>query len=362
MPHNVLLIDDSPAMAQLVEARLGNEPVVIHYAPDAEKGLDLARQLLPDLILLDVDMPGIDGFECCRRLKVDPDLLSIPVVFLSGTTGSAEKILGLEMGAVDYVSKPLDAADLRARVRSALRLRRLSELLTTKARVDPVTGLWNERHFEGRLTAEANLATRSGRPVSVVLCDIDHFRKLNTDHGPWFGDEVLRTVADLATRSARQEDVVCRVNGATIGIICPSSSASGAAVLARRLHTSIAGLRLSPHGVELRLSVSVGVAGSDQAPRAAEGAAAPPIDAGAIRHAATIALETAKSSGRDRIVLAGLLSFPDPSSMSYSAVSGLPPGVGDRRARLAPPTAKPDPKSPSVSPASHVPPNTQQAA
>lgn len=319
MPQTVLLIDDSPVLAKLVEARLGDEPIQLHYASDGVTGIEMARQIKPDLILLDVEMPVIDGFETCRRLKLDSELLSIPIIFLSGATGTAEKILGLELGAVDYVIKPFDAAELRARVRSALRLRRLSELLAVKARVDAVTGLWNEGYFDARLAAEVNLADRASRPAGVVLCDIDRFRKLNSEHGPWFGDEVLRAVAEVLAANARQEDVVCRVNSATLGVVCPSSTVAGVVAMSHRLQAGIRGLRFSPHGAEVNITASFGVAGTEQRARTLGGAVTGIAGAFALRHAARCALDAAKSGGRDRIVIA------DPAY--FSSASGLPQDV-----------------------------------
>lgn len=330
MAQTVLLIDDSPVLARLVEARLGDEPIELHYAPDGPTGIELARTLRPDLILLDVEMPVMDGFEVCRRLKVDPDLLSIPIIFLSGATGTAEKILGLELGAVDYVIKPFDAAELRARVRSALRLQRLSELLSVKARVDAVTALWNEAYFDARLAAEVNLSDRSRRPAGVLLCDIDHFKKLNSAHGPWFGDEVLRAVADVLANSARQEDVVCRVNAAILGIICPSSTVAGVVALSNRLQSGIAKLRFAPHGTELTVAASFGIAGTEQRSTTLSGAMTGVTGAFILRQAARRALDHAKSNGRDRICVADESYFSLPSGGSNIA-QPLPAGPDRRR-------------------------------
>lgn len=270
----LLLIDDSPSVARLAESRLGDEPVSLHSATSAEAGIGLARMLRPDLILLDLDMPGVDGFEALRRLKTDPELLSIPVVLLAGPARAEDKLLGLELGAVDYIAKPLDAAELRARVRSALRLRRMEQLLDQRGTLDPVTGLYNERYLRRRLAAELTLARRSGLPVSIVLADIDHFRKLNAAHGPWFGDDVLRRLADAFSARVRAEDVLCRRDGAALALLLPACDANGALKLANRLRADTASLRLQPRtSTLLRLSASFGVASTHPAnstPRATD--------------------------------------------------------------------------------------------
>lgn len=297
MSQNVLLIDDSPALHRLVEARLQGEAVTLHVAGDGLTGIEMARDLRPDLILLDVEMPAPDGFEVCRRLKLDPALLNIPVIFLTGSAGTRDKVIGLELGAVDYITKPFDPAELRARVRLALRVKHLSDLLATKARVDSVTGLWNQDFFDSRLEAEVSLMRRSGGPVSAILLDIDRFRKLNADHGPWLGDRVLLKITSLVSATMRREDVLCRVfgaGGAELGIICPATAPASAEVLARRLRDIIAAERFQMHNTGFNVSVSFGIAGANRVPRSG-------LSADGIRNAARRSLETAKRSGLGQI-------------------------------------------------------------
>ncbi len=298
MSHKVLLIDDSPALYPMVQARLQSEPVEVHYACDGPTGIELARRLLPELILLDVDMPAVDGFEVCRRIKLEQELHNIPIIFLTGTASTAEKILGLDLGAVDYVAKPFDAAELKARVRSALRLRHLSELLARKARVDSVTGLWNGDYFAARLSAELSLSRRTGRHVSVVMAAVDHFKTLNAEHGPWFGDEILLAVADSVGRRVREQDVLCRVSGPEIAVICPACETQGAAALAARLREAIAAIELRPRGQLLRATASFGVASSADCGGDAS------VAGGVITAAARRSMQSSKSSGRNRVTVA----------------------------------------------------------
>src|SRR4051812_2527546 len=123
MPQNILIIDDSPAIHALLAARLKEEPVVLHFASNGDQGLAEARQIMPDLVLLDVDMPDLDGFEVCQRMKANEELLNTPVIFLTGSASMEEKLRGLDIGAIDYIAKPFDPAELRARVRAALRMK-----------------------------------------------------------------------------------------------------------------------------------------------------------------------------------------------------------------------------------------------
>lgn len=284
MAQKVLIIDDSPAIHALIRARLREEPLDLHATCSGRDGITLARTLEPDLILLDVDMPDPNGFEVCRLLKLEPELQGTPIIFLTGTASSQAKIRGLDLGAVDYVSKPFDPAELRARVRAALQMKFMIDLLNKRAQIDSVTGLWNRRFFDGRFEAELSLSRRSGRPLSVVLLDIDGFRKINVQLGRPAGDEVLRAIAELLVNSIRAEDVVCRFGGDEFAILAPNV-AEGAATLARRLVTAVEEMSLKIGGKALPITVSAGVGIASE------------IADGSIVAAAQGALDRARQSG-----------------------------------------------------------------
>jgi diguanylate cyclase (GGDEF)-like protein len=291
MPQNLLLIDDSAAVQTLLRARLKDEPIVIHCASDGQAGLQMAASLQPDLILLDVDMPQPDGFEVCRLLKRDPNLVHVPVIFLTGAASPQEKIRGLELGAIDYITKPFDPAELRARVRAALRLKFMMDLLAKKAQIDALTGLWNRRYFDDRLEAEFSLARRSPRPLAVLMIDIDKFKPINDTFGHATGDEVLRRVANLLCDSVRTEDIVCRYGGEEFAIIAPTISGASITV-AERLRAAVESLAIVAAGKQLKVTVSIGVAFHDTAP-----------DVSLIKQADE-ALYRAKQSGRNRVEVA----------------------------------------------------------
>ena len=237
MLQKLLAIDDSESIHALLRVRLRDESVEIFSALDGSSGLEMAKQVGPDLILLDVEMPGSNGFAVCHELKRDPSTNSIPVIFLSGAGATDEKIRGLDAGAVDYITKPFDAAELRARVRAGLRTKFLLDLLSKKAMIDGLTGLWNRAYFDQRLAAETSLAIRSGRPLAVIMADIDYFKRVNDRFGHPCGDEVLRTVGQILSDSCRKEEVVCRYGGEEFGIVVPNSAAADAAGLARGVST-----------------------------------------------------------------------------------------------------------------------------
>jgi two-component system, cell cycle response regulator len=260
LPPVVLLIDDSPAIHRLVRARLEGETLELHVASDGNTGIAMAGQLIPDLILLDVDMPSPDGFEVCRRLKDNEATMSVPVVFLTGTSTMTEKLLGLELGALDYVAKPFDPVDLRARVRAALRTSYLVKLLAGKAQIDALTGLWDGRHLRQRLDAELSLARRHGQPVSVIVANIDGLSDVNRQHGIVAGNTILQQTAETFAKLVRTEDILCRHKGDTLAVICPNSTKEGASGLGRRLSDGVAGMALAAHGTDVRVTASFGIA------------------------------------------------------------------------------------------------------
>jgi len=292
LANKVLLIDDCPAIHGLVKARLRGEPIEIHCAFDGDTGIQAANTLAPDLILLDVQMPQMDGFEVCRRLKNDSRTMEISVIFLTGATSAEEKVKGLELGAVDYITKPFDPAELRARVRASLRTKYLIDLLARKAMVEGLTGLFNRTYFDSRLLAEMAHSSRTGNPVSCVMLDLDRFKHINDTYGHPFGDEILRGIAQILNDNCRTEDTICRYGGEEFVILCPNTPATGTALLAERIRNAIESFRFTHNGFDIHVTCSFGVADLKQA--------APP----GVVELADQALYRAKHEGRNRVVVA----------------------------------------------------------
>jgi two-component system cell cycle response regulator len=304
--QKVLVIDDSVLIHALVRARLEDEPVEMHFADGAVAGLAMAASIQPDLVLLDVDMPEVDGFEACRRLKADPGTSGIPVVFLSGASTAQQKVQGLDLGAVDYVTKPFDPAELRARVRAALRTKYLMELLAKRAMIDGLTGLWNRACFEQRLASEMSLARRSQRPLSCAMLDLDHFKKINDTHGHPFGDEVLRGVAQLIQETCRAEDVPCRYGGEEFVLLLPNTPLAGAMALAERIRAAVSEYPFVARRARVPVTCSIGIADNFLG--------APDEAAGnnSLIDLADQALYRAKHEGRNRAV--GALDLSEPTA------------------------------------------------
>ncbi|MBM4099760.1 MAG: diguanylate cyclase [Planctomycetes bacterium] len=229
----VLAIDDSELIHRLLRVRLQYEQLELHGSTKAEDGLRLARELRPDVILLDIEMEGMDGFHVLQVLKSDIDLQDIPVIFISATASMEDRVRALDLGAIDFVGKPFEVVELKARVRSALRVQHLVKMLAQRAQVDGLTGLWNRTYFDRRLLQEVSEATRHNRSVSLVMCDVDGFKRLNDERGHPFGDMVLERVAKIL-QGGRGSDVACRYGGEEFGIILPNTAAIEAIEVAER--------------------------------------------------------------------------------------------------------------------------------
>jgi len=258
--NRVLVIDDSEPIHKLIEARLSPEGLNVSSELDGERGIERAISERPDLILLDIDLPDLDGFEVCRQLKDHPETKDIPVIFLTGTTSTESKVRGLDLGAVDYVTKPFDQVELRARVRAALRTKRLQDLLEHQSFLDGLTGLWNRAYLDQRVESELNIARRYGRPVSLILLDIDHFKQINDTHGHLFGDIVLQGTAECLPIYARRSDIVTRYGGEEFAILLADTSLRPATYVAERLRTAVEAKGFEAHGEAVNVTASFGVA------------------------------------------------------------------------------------------------------
>jgi two-component system cell cycle response regulator len=262
VPHanRVLVVDDSEPIHKLIEARLRPEGLDVTSELSGARGVERAIADKPDLILLDIDLPDLDGFEVCRQLKDHQNTKDIPIIFLTGTTSTESKVRGLDLGAVDYVTKPFYQVELRARVRAALRTKRLQDLLEHQSFLDGLTGLWNRKYLEQRMESELNIARRYGRPVSLILADIDHFKQINDTHGHLFGDIVLQGTAECLPIYARRSDIVTRYGGEEFAILLADTSLRAAAYVAERLRAGVEARCFEAHGEAVSVTASFGIA------------------------------------------------------------------------------------------------------
>jgi diguanylate cyclase (GGDEF)-like protein len=259
----LLIVDDQPLNIRLFH-EIFHADHEVFFATSGEDALEFCRTNSPDLILLDVIMPGLNGYEVCRRLKEDERTREIPVIFVTAQSDASEEEDGLAAGAVDFIAKSASAKVMRARVGTLITLKRQSDLLRQMARVDALTGLANRRHFDETLSSEWRRCTRSGKPLSLVLIDLDHFKLFNDHYGHQAGDSCLQQVsACLRAGFSRSHDLVARYGGEEFVCVMPETSLEGAEAKARALEKAVRGLRI-PHDKSAVASgivtISLGVA------------------------------------------------------------------------------------------------------
>ena len=304
----ILIIDDDPLMVEVLAGMLDDLGQVTSASSGAE-GVRLALAQTPDLILLDVEMPGMDGFEVCAAIRGNAALRETPVIFVTARAGTQFEERGLEAGAVDFIAKPFHPPIIRARVRTHLTIKQQADELRRLANVDGMTQIANRRAFDAALAQEWRRSLRTGQPLSLALIDVDHFKKYNDRYGHIAGDGCLRSVAgairDVAKRSV---DLVARYGGEEFAIILPGAGPEPAGAIGQRALASVAGLKL-PHeasAVAPFVTISLGMATIDFdqiVPGHMEGAAA----SGHLKRLIAVAdgaLYQAKSAGRNRMVSA----------------------------------------------------------
>jgi diguanylate cyclase (GGDEF)-like protein len=262
MNGRILVVDDAMENIQILHAALQDEHEVL-FALDAARALELACSQHPDLILLDAVMPDVDGYALCRELLAAPDTADIPVVFVTALSSPEDETRALEAGAADFISKPVNAAVVRARVRTQLTVKRQRDALRALILVDALTGVANRRAFDERLDAEWRRCGRAGLPVALMLVDIDHFKLYNDHYGHPGGDATLVQVAGAMRRAAaRSQDLVARYGGEEFAILLPQIDAHGAGGVARRLMAELDDMAI-PHAASPtapHLTVSMGIA------------------------------------------------------------------------------------------------------
>jgi diguanylate cyclase (GGDEF)-like protein len=257
-----LLIDDSPDVHRLLAMRLRSEGIDVVSATTGSDGIRIAQESLPSVVLLDIDMPGMDGFEVLRTLKDTEATLHIPVIMLSGLHSPHDKVTAFDLGAVDFITKPFDVTELRVRVRSALRVSYLLRMLSQRAQIDGLTGLYNRAHFDARWGEAASTCARHGRPLSIALIDLDHFKSINDTYGHPAGDAALQGLAKLLVRECRASDIACRYGGEEFALIMPETGPKDASTVCDRIRAALSEVHWPKHP-ERSITCSIGIVGSE---------------------------------------------------------------------------------------------------
>jgi len=269
MKHTILIIDDSPSARNQLRDILQKTRLFHHYL-EAENGLSGFKQLLEhpvDVVLCDLEMPVMDGIKFLQLLANHPDLEHLPVIMLTGRDDAEAKIRVLGQGASDYVTKPFDPGELLARVKVQLkikslqdRLRESNQALKELAATDPLTGLANRRTLMTELEREFRRCQRSGSLLSLVMVDLDHFKRVNDTYGHQNGDRVLVALADSLKTHLRPYDLASRFGGEEFALVLPETGPEGTLRIAERIRTSVAGLKFDGALEGLQVTASLGVA------------------------------------------------------------------------------------------------------
>jgi diguanylate cyclase (GGDEF)-like protein len=303
----ILVADDEPINRSLIQRRLERAGYRVLTAQNGQEAVEKARDALPDLVILDIMMPVMDGLEACRLIKEDASTQDIPVIFLSARDETEVKVSGLSLGANDYISKPFKAEELLARVDVAMRMKRerdrlrlsaeearaQTELAQERAMTDALTGMLNRYGLQRVLAYEHAEARRYNRPLSCLMIDLDNFKTINDTYGHSAGDTALQQVATILTEVVRRSDMVFRYGGEEFLVLLPETDLEGATSLAEKIRaTAAAGLFGDGERI-FHLTLSAGAAsltdhesGNDMIARA------------------DVALYQAKEQGRNRVEVA----------------------------------------------------------
>ncbi len=261
--RKILAIDDSPADLFLLKSLLQEAELTILSAQDGLEGMEVAVNERPDLILLDIMLPGIDGFEVCKKLKANTYTSAIPVIFISANDQTCDKIAGLNVGALDYIAKPFDPGELKARIKSVFRTLELEEKISLLVDTDELTGLISRRRFFAILGSEMFRAQIKGESLCMMMLDIDHFKNINDTYGHLAGDMILKQLGKILKENTYPLDFVGRYGGEEFIILMSETSYSTAIKAAEKLRRIIDGCYWSIGKKRISVTVSIGIASID---------------------------------------------------------------------------------------------------
>lgn len=290
----LLAVDDQPINIQVMHQIFAADHQVF-MATSGAQALAFCRATPPDLVLLDVVMPDMDGFEVCAALKADVGTRDIPVIFVTAHTDAAQETRGLELGAVDFISKPVNPAVVRARVKTHLTLKFQTDLMRKLVFLDGLTGVFNRRYFDQQLAIEMARAMRARSPLALIMIDVDYFKRFNDRYGHQMGDDCLRQIALTLKESLRRPaDLVARYGGEEFACILPDTAFTDAQALAHELEHNVRDKAIAHADSDAAnvVTISLGVAGFSGQTMA---------DAASLMALADAQLYCAKHAGRARV-------------------------------------------------------------
>ena len=315
---DILIVDDNPVNLDLLSGMLLDRGYRVRVATNGRRAISAARSAVPDLVMLDINMPEMDGYEVCRQLKGDETTVGVPIIFISALDNAIDKVKAFQTGGADYVTKPFQFEEVLARIeiqlkisrlqremerkneelrQSNLQLERANRMLRALSYLDALTGIANRRHFEESLEQEWRRAERAGTKLSLLMVDIDYFKRLNDTQGHQCGDECLRIVAEALSDALRRAgDLAARYGGEEFAVLLPNTDREGAARIGEQIRAHVERLGIANAGaVPPVVTVSVGAATTE-----------PLLDVApaALVDAADRALYRAKNAGRNRVIAA----------------------------------------------------------
>jgi diguanylate cyclase (GGDEF)-like protein len=294
-PILVLVADDEEVVRELVGVHLTNAGFEVLRVGDGEEALRMARTLRPDVVVLDVEMPDLDGYEVTRRLRKDARTRTIPVLLLTARSEGVDVVRGFEAGGDDYLRKPFSSEELAVRVGALLERRGLIERLLTQSHTDPLTGLSNRRKWGAELPRELARATRYGHPLTLAMLDLDHFKQYNDAYGHPAGDSLLRELGRTWPPHLREVDLIARYGGEEFALLLPNCPSRRALEVVERLRAAM------PMGQTFSAGISEWDGHESEQTLVAR---------------ADAALYTAKACGRDQSIpaLPGMHALPVPGA------------------------------------------------
>lgn len=319
-PLGVLVVEDDREIRDMVTMMVKSMGYAVVTAVNGKDAFARLREQSVDIVLLDLMMPEMDGFEFCQRVREDASLRDLHIIITSARDALEDKVRGLELGAADYLTKPFSLTELQARIKVGERIVRYQKTLQAQqtqlehlAREDALTGLANRRRFEERAREELLRAGRYQHALSVLLADLDHFKAINDTYGHSYGDTVLKEVGQAFVHHCRSSDLCARYGGEEFAILLPETQLPEAQLVAERLCTAVRNLTFTQTARAIQVTASFGIACVDTVtPQSLE----------EIMEQADQALYTAKHNGRNRVeIYAGLggSSAPPSSTAGESA-------------------------------------------
>lgn len=292
MSYKAIVADDNPRSISTLRKILEDANMKIYFADNGIQLLELARSVEPDIIFLDIMMPKMDGFDTCKFLKNDNELKDIPIIMVTSRTSSNDLMTALDLGAFDYIKKPIDVIEAIARIKSALNYKVTHDKIKEMAMKDGLTGVYNRRVLIEELQKEYQKQARKNSRINYIMIDVDHFKLVNDTYGHVYGDEILKKMADIITSSIRISDVVGRYGGEEFGVIIPEVEPLAVLVICEKIRNNIEGYPFFNEGECVHITVSIGadsrVASMDN-------------DFNEMIKAADKALYVAKANGRNRV-------------------------------------------------------------